>query len=470
MKLFSVLLLFFFATSLSFAQMDYAPKDPIGGETPGVITYDTIPPVGFPYPTVFNFNYAGVPGVSAGTVGAMFFNGKYYLNRWNSTMMYRYNANGPNGGPGTFADSMTYQGSCRDLATDGIFLYGGNASTSVYRIDPNTMATLKTFTLTGGAARALAWDPNRHGFWNCNFSGNIFLHDTNGVLKTQITTTSTGKYGMAFDSIAGQPAYLWVWSQVTGGLTSTLYKINIATGQEVASYIFTNTAANVGIAGGAEICWVNNNRLLLLNYQNFAVVGYLLEGIIPVEFTSFSANSVGSDVVLNWSTATEKNNRGFEIMRKAGNGEYIVVGYIPGNGTSLTPRNYSFVDKNVPTGYYSYRLRQMDYDGSYALSSIVEVDVMAPVEFSLNQNYPNPFNPATTISFSLAVDSKVSLKVYDVLGKEVVTLASSDFSAGTHNLSFNATGLTSGIYVYQIEATGVDGTNFSSMKKMILNK
>ncbi|NUN08948.1 MAG: T9SS type A sorting domain-containing protein [Ignavibacteriaceae bacterium] len=470
MKLFSLLFLFFFAASMTFAQMDLAPKDPIGGETPGGITYDTIPPVGFPFPTVFNFNYSLVPGVNAGSVGAMYFNGKYYLNRWNSTMMYRYNANGPNGAPGTFADSMTYQGSCRDLATDGMYLYGGNASTALYRIDPNTMATLKTFTLAGGSTRAVAWDPNRMGFWNTNFGGNIFLHDTNGVLKTQITSTLAGKYGMAFDSLPGQPAFLWVWNQVTGGLTASLHKINIATGLEVANYVFTLTAASIGIPGGAEICWVNNNRYLLLNYQNFALAGYLMEGIIPVEFTAFSAKTVGGDVVLDWSTATEKNNRGFEIQRKSGNGEYIVVGFIPGNGTSLTPRNYSFVDKNVQTGYYSYRLRQMDYDGSYAHSAVVEVDVMAPVQFSLDQNYPNPFNPATTISFSLAVDSKVSMKVYDVLGKEVMTLAGSEFSAGTHNLSFNASGLTSGVYVYKIEASGVDGTNFSSMKKMILNK
>ncbi len=474
MKLLSTVFLFVFAASLSLAQVDLAPKDYAGGETPGPITMDTIPPVGFPYATVFNFNYSaiGSPGMNAGTVGALFFNGKYYFNRWNTTGLYtyRYNADGPGNGPGTFADSLTYVGSCRDLATDGIFIYGGNASTTVYRFDPNTMATVKTFTLAGGAARALAWDPSRKGFWNTNFSGGIFLHDTVGTLKATIASTLTGKYGMAFDSLAGQPAYLWVWNQVTGGLTNSLHKISIETGQEVANYVFTTTAASIGISGGAEVAWVNNKRLLLLNYQNFALAGYLMEGLIPVEFTAFSANVTGSDVVLNWSTATEKNNRGFEIQRSSGNGEYFVVGYIQGNGTSLTPRNYSFVDKNVQTGSYSYRLRQMDYDGSYAYSSVVETEVTAPVQFSLDQNYPNPFNPATTINFSLAVDSKVAMKVFDVLGKEVMTLANTNFAAGTHNLSFNAAGLPSGVYVYKIEASGADGSNFSSMKKMVLNK
>ncbi|NUM69654.1 MAG: hypothetical protein HUU43_02305, partial [Ignavibacteriaceae bacterium] len=228
MKVASFLFAVLFAASLTFAQSEMAPRNSKGDPIPA----DTIRPQNFPYPTAFNFNYSTVPGMNGGTVGAMFLNGKYYFNRWNSTMMYRYNPDGPGGGPGTLSDSITYQGSVRDLATDGQFLYGGNATATLYKMDPSTMATVATITLTGGSTRAVAYDPSRGGIWNTNFSGNIFLHSLTGTLLQTITSPLTGKYGMAYDSVPGQPAYLWVWNQVTGGLSNSLHKINIATGAE----------------------------------------------------------------------------------------------------------------------------------------------------------------------------------------------------------------------------------------------
>jgi hypothetical protein len=468
MKIASFLFVFLFAVSLTFGQSDLAPKKPVGGG----VHMDTIPPVGFPFPTQFNFNYSTVstPNMIGGTVGAMFLNGKYYFNRWNGTMIYRYNPDGPGNGPGTVFDSLTYAGAIRDLATDGTRLFGGNAASAILEFDPNTGATLKTFNLTGGQTRAIAWDETRKGFWNTAFGGNIFFHDTTGALKMTITSALAGKYGLAFDSIPGQPAYLWVWNQLSTSVNA-LHKYNIATGLEEASYQFTLTATSIGTAGGAEICVVNGQRLLLVNYQNFALAGYQLPGaVVPVEFSSFSASANGSDVLLNWSTASEKNNQGFEVLRKSGNGEFKAVGYINGNGTSVAPHNYSYVDKNVPTGEVSYRLRQIDFDGSTSYSSIVEVDVTAPAQFGLAQNFPNPFNPSTTISFNLAVDAKVTVKIYNTLGQEVSVLTNATYAAGTHNLNFDASSLTSGIYVYSIDASGIDGSNFKSTKKMILNK
>jgi len=124
----------------------------------------------------------------------------------------------------------------------------------------------------------------------------------------------------------------------------------------------------------------------------------------------------------------------------------------------------------MEAGQYTYRLKQLDLDGTFEYSDIVEVEVTIPDVFALEQNYPNPFNPSTKINFSLAVDSKVSLKVFDVLGQEVVTLISSDLVAGTHNVDFSAASMNSGVYFYRIEATGIDGTNFTSVKKMLLTK
>ncbi|MEJ5263665.1 MAG: T9SS type A sorting domain-containing protein, partial [Ignavibacterium sp.] len=177
----------------------------------------------------------------------------------------------------------------------------------------------------------------------------------------------------------------------------------------------------------------------------------------------------GNNVTLNWSTATETNNQGFEIQRSNG-GEYEVVGYVAGHGTTVQPHSYSYIDQNVGSGRYQYRLRQIDLDGKYEYSSVVEVEVLGPKEFSLAQNYPNPFNPSTSIDFALAVDSRVTLKVFDVLGQEVMTLINGNYTAGSHKVNFDASGLNSGVYVYRIDATGNDGKTFSASRKMILNK
>ena len=379
-------------------------------------------------------------------------------------MMYRYNANGPGGGPGTFADSITYAGAIRDLTTDGTRLWGGNASTGILEFDPNTLATLKTYTLTGGQTRAIAWDYNRKGFWNSAFGGNIFFHDTTGVLKQTITNTLTGKYGLAFDTVPGQQAYLWAWNQAST-TTASLHKISIATGTEVANYVFTLTATSVGTAGGAEICNVNGKMMLLVNYQNFAVAGYYMGNWVPVEFTAFSGSVNGNNVTLNWTTATEKNNQGFEVMRKSVNGEYAVIGFIPGNGTSVTTKNYSFVDKNVSEGQHTYRLRQRDYDGTIAHSAEVEVNVTSPAQFDIAQNFPNPFNPSTTINFTIPEAGFVNLSVFDVLGQKVAELVNENLATGSYSKVFDASNLNSGLYFYTITAGSVSVT-----KKMQLLK
>ncbi len=199
--------------------------------------------------------------------------------------------------------------------------------------------------------------------------------------------------------------------------------------------------------------------------DNFCIYG----SIVPVELTSFVANVNQGNVVLNWSTATETNNQGFQIERSNG-GEFQSVGFVEGHGTTTELNNYTFTDRNVPAGNYSYRLKKEDFDGTFEYSQVVEVEVVTPTEFALQQNYPNPFNPSTRISFSLATDSKVSLKVFDVLGQEVMTLINNDLSAGTHQIDFNASRLNSGVYFYKIEASGNNGTNFTDVKKMILTK
>lgn len=187
---------------------------------------------------------------------------------------------------------------------------------------------------------------------------------------------------------------------------------------------------------------------------------------VPVELTSFVANvTAAGQVELNWTTATELNNLGFQVERKAVNGDFLAIGYVQGNGTTTERKEYSFTDRNVEPGKYVYRLKQMDFDGKYEYSPEIEVDVHPPLQFTLEQNYPNPFNPSTKIKFGLAENTNVKVAVYNLLGELVATLVNNQLSAGFYEVEFNATSLPSGMYIYSIE-TPV----FKESKKMMLMK
>ena len=168
---------------------------------------------------------------------------------------------------------------------------------------------------------------------------------------------------------------------------------------------------------------------------------------------------------MNWSTATELNNSGFSIERRSDDLAFSEVGFVPGFGTTSEPKSYSFNDQNLLSGHYVYRLKQTDFDGTFEYSNEVEVDVILPDEFSLEQNFPNPFNPSTKITFSLATDSKVTLKVFDMTGQQVATLINQNLTAGIHNYDFNAAGFYSGVYFYRLQAG-----SFIETKKMTLLK
>ncbi|MFH1195054.1 MAG: T9SS type A sorting domain-containing protein [bacterium] len=188
---------------------------------------------------------------------------------------------------------------------------------------------------------------------------------------------------------------------------------------------------------------------------------------LPVELTSFTASVIDEGVKLNWETATEVDNYGFEVERSIlGNNEWQTLGFIEGAGVSNSPKQYSFKDENVAVGSYAYRLKQIDLDGAYTYSDQIEVNLETlPTELALEQNYPNPFNPATTIKFALPQSSNVSLVVYNMLGERVAVLENGMLEAGIYERNFDASSFTSGIYVYVLK---MDNTQIS--KKMLLVK
>ncbi|GIK23258.1 MAG: hypothetical protein BroJett005_26720 [Ignavibacteriota bacterium] len=359
-----------------------------------------------------------------------------------------------------------------------------SSSTWAFRTiqDPNLVehcepfADLSNWTIVGplgltnwtasATANAGGTAPELRMGWSPSFTG-VSLIRSNAIPLVN-NTASTFSFNFFLDYYAAPSGTVTVGITYDGGTTEEiLYQVVDPTanvGPTLIEGSFTTPAT------GSE------NAQLQISYNGYTFnIDYIywdnlcVKQVIPVELTSFTAKSDNNTVTLNWTTATELNNSGFQIERSNG-GEYQSVGFVAGHGTSTSTNNYVYLDQNVEAGTYTYRLKQIDLDGSFEYSNAVEVEVLGLREYTLGQNYPNPFNPSTTINFSLAVDSKVSLKIFNVLGQEVASLLNGQMSAGSQKVSFDASSLNSGVYFYRLEADGIDGQKFSSTKKMILTK
>jgi hypothetical protein len=219
-----------------------------------------------------------------------------------------------------------------------------------------------------------------------------------------------------------------------------------------------------------KIQYFNMPYYLKMSKVAFGTVATLaqLTDIVPVEMMTFSASVVNSGVQLLWSTATELNNKGFEIERSVNDqNNFVTIGFVDGEGNSTEINYYSFTDVPQLSGVNQiyYRLKQVDFDGTYRYSDIINVSYDVPAEFVLDQNFPNPFNPSTRISYFVPEESFVSIKIYDFLGREVTTLVNETKSTGSYEITFDASNLPSGTYFYTLIAD-----NYSATKKMILLK
>jgi len=234
----------------------------------------------------------------------------------------------------------------------------------------------------------------------------------------------------------------------------------VLSGQSFAqSSMVYETGTNIEVTAGADICADN----ITIN-GTYTGDGTKCNGPLPVELSLFTAALAKNEIKLHWKTETEVNNYGFNIERKMNNGEWNEIGFVEGNGTSNSPREYSYRDNNLFGGgtKFQYRLKQIDNDGSFEYSDIVEVEAV-PVQYELSQNYPNPFNPSTTIRFSLPGQTQLRLNVYNILGELMKTVAEGMYEAGYYNITFDAAELSSGSYIYRLESN-----NFTETKKMIL--
>ncbi len=318
-------------------------------------------------------------------------------------------------------------------------------------------------------------------------------YSNTGSLTFQVVLYSSGKI-------------MFYYNDMNATLNSATVGIENAAGNDglQVAYNANYVANNLAVQFAAEPDWLSNNLSsgtifngnsvdveLTFSAEDYPVGNYAMDfvvssndpsnstvtipvtmqiGVIPVELASIAANADRNNVTLKWSTATETNNSGFQVERKfKGTNEWTKLSFVSGKGTSTEMNNYFYNDKNLAVGKYSYRLKQIDFDGTFEYSPIIEVDVSAPNKFTLYQNYPNPFNPTTTIEFSIPERSNVTISVFNALGELVTTLVNESLEAGYQKVSFNASNLTSGTYIYQIKAIS-SNRSFVDTKKMILIK
>lgn len=186
---------------------------------------------------------------------------------------------------------------------------------------------------------------------------------------------------------------------------------------------------------------------------------------VSVELTFFSGSYVNGVVQLNWYTATETNNFGFEVQKRYDNTSYEKIGFVPGNGTTTNGMQYSFEDDDLFAGRIFYRLKQLDFNDDFEYSNEIMVEVLNLTDYQLFQNFPNPFNPTTSIKYSVPVQSKIKIALYDIIGNEVSTLFEGIQQSGVYEINLTADNLPSGVYFVSMTAE-----NFSKAIKITLMK
>jgi len=320
-----------------------------------------------------------------------------------------------------------------------------------------------TNNATGAAA------PELRLSWTPQFNGFSYLRST--PINVPLNQELTLEFKHFLDWYANPSGTIGVAVTYNNGTTYTpLWQVVNPTanvGPAIVTYPFIATSSPLQLA-----FFFNGNSF---NIDYWYIDDVSLSYIIPVELTSFTATSIDNNVELNWTTATEKNNLGFEIQR-ASVDDFEVIGFINGKGTTLEQQNYKFSDKNLKSGVYKYRLKQIDFNGNFEFSKEIEIDISPVLNFSLEQNYPNPFstrisaasggNPGTTISWQSPVSGRQTIKLFDVLGREVATIVDGYYDAGKHSTLYimNST-LPSGVYYYQLTVG-----SFTQSRKMLFVK
>ena len=387
--------------------------------------------------------FNGIPG-AYGLIGDpvggrwTIFESNDYGSTWDSTGLYNPAA------PGEAGWNNSYF-----VATPGSSGWYGTKNTKVINAFSNgTYADLPTPGLTNSFA---IWGNDNSRLMTGG--DNIMLYSADGGASWANTNAiGTG-------DIAGIVGHASRWWYARG---SSVYFSTDDGANWTTDYTTTGTYFHMTISLRGKYLWAVRDNGGISRYES--------DIPLPVELSSFSSSVNGRDVSLNWTTSTELNNYGFDIERSVNFGQWSKVGFVAGYGTTSNPVSYSYSDRGLISGKYNYRLKQSDFNGNYTYYDLNnEISIGVPSKFSLSQNYPNPFNPSTKINYEIPYDGNVSLKVYDISGKEVMTLVNDFQTAGSYSVNFNSlsqtAGISSGVYVYRITSG-----DFSQSRKMILAK
>jgi hypothetical protein len=343
---------------------------------------------------------------------------------------------------------------CGYIDSAGAFL-GENVITAggydTYLAKLDTSGNLIWLEMAGGTANDYAVD--------IEYSGEVVY--LAGYYENTYTTqgssiTSAGNEDLFFACYGENGSLIWIKS--AGGIGAD--KNNVIALDDLKDIYTTGYFSNTISIGDSTYTSAGAEDVFVVKMGNM---------VVPVELTSFSAAVVKEGVKLNWSTATETNNSGFRVERKSANSSWEDIAFVEGKGTTSSKNSYSYTDNTASAGKYYYRLKQVDYDGSFEYSNTIEVNTAIPAKFEVFQNYPNPFNPATNIKFNLPLDANVKITLVNMLGEESLIMQD-NCTAGTNQITFNASGFASGTYVYVVKATGADGSVMTSSKKLVLVK
>lgn len=376
------------------------------------------------------------------------------------------------GGNCSITGGFIYRGNRRTELT-GDYIYGDYCSKKIWQLHPADSSNV--FLITA-ASNILSFGVDMNNeFYLCSANGKIYEFIPGLEAPTGLLANPT------------DPATVEL-SWTDNSSTETGFKIERKGVNNIYEVVGTVGADEISFTDMVPVIDTYTYRVTafndayLSNYSNTAVA---IVTTVPVELKSFTALVKGDFVQLNWTTATETNNSGFDVERKQSeNNNWEKIIFVNGHGTTTEQNSYSVTDKNLLSGTYQYRLKQIDFDGSFEYSNIVDVSFMEPDAFSLEQNYPNPFNPTTRIKYIIpnvettagrgellsAAALQVTLKVYGILGNEVATLVNEQQAAGIYEVEFDAlnlrvTSLPSGVYYYKLTAGSLIET-----KKMILLK
>jgi len=317
---------------------------------------------------------------------------------------------------------------------------------------------------------------NSKVYWADNTSGikTIYRCDTTGNNKVSVITGLGQVWGIALNS--QQDTLYWADNDIAKIQKACISGTMPATKIDLVSGLSEKVRGMVYSEDQKRLYWSTaSGKIFYIKYLNktvlqFYTAGMYIQGIaydaeqpLPVTLSNFRSEVKEGVAILKWTTLTELNNDKFIIQRK-NNETWINIGEVLGSGISNSEKHYSYNDKLSSNGKFTYRIMQVDYNGSLSFSNEIVIENTLPADFTMEQNYPNPFNPSTVIKYSLPRESFVKIQLYNLTGELIKSLVEQKKEAGTYTVEFDGKNYPSGIYIYRISA----GAFCKTMKMMLV--